>query len=953
MKSLKSKRNGKKSYIILFIAIIITVFFIVFGLIFKFDFSKIMGNSVVSYYYCEDDTYSLNTNICTKNVYSNYALLGDANLDGSINIKDVSIVQSYLANYVKLDELQMIATDVNKDNVVDNEDVVAIQSKISFKSHNQVGTTSATKIMNQIGKERVCLNNYSYDKSSNSCVKLIKVNALKKDYLKGDLNYDNTLNRDDLELLKTINKNDLSALDKQIADYNNDGKIDLDDIEKLNEDINESVKKDVSVDLNLSNSIDIKNIDKDTLLTYKAKFNIKNNQPIYYVWYDVKSAGNVNVSECKLATNNLEDNYTITATNDNQYVLLNLYTDSSCSELLYEYKKEELKLREVTDNELISMSYEVISPSNLTTTLVNKNTNISLKATFDIKQNQSYYFKWQAFKDEKNYDSSSCLKITDGYVSEQNLVINGKNQYGIFNVYKDSNCSNLIKSYKTDDYEYIADSIKLDLTSARLTVGENLQLNALVETNLDNTSDLIKWTSSNVAVVAVDDKGKLTAKKDGSATITASIGNLTASLSVLVSTPIDDTLKCPKIEYNKSGSTTVMTIKPNNAVEKYDVSLSTNDHVGIYANFVNIKSNIVGNITLNNVYNNAYSNQAKITLYGKNGTKKDCYTPPLTWRWNTISALATCPTINYSFDKMVGANVYTYKLNNTTVNSGSSKMNIEYKLNEDYQYSYYILRSNNQYELIKTYETSSDVVKNSITSKDYNSNIKIVVTDSYGNNISCLTEYINNIKLNRTTVGSTIVYSESTYPAADKNTVLNEMTKLNNESPSYLAASKIFLYTDDTYMKLHGMGSCGQYIVSSNAVVMRPAKTACGGSADSNYFKGAIKHEFGHSIDTMNEHLSGTSLSLGVYNSKDIGYYTSKYENKKLCKNNSYCLRYNGSYSYGKSYWETMADIFSYDSHKYNMTDELLDLRKEMMKTYDNNYKANESKFNEIKESYQ
>ena len=33
--------------------------------------------------------------------------------------------------------------------------------------------------------------------------------------------------------------------------------------------------------------------------------------------------------------------------------------------------------------------------------------------------------------------------------------------------------------------------------------------------------------------------------------------------------------------------------------------------------------------------------------------------------------------------------------------------------------------------------------------------------------------------------------------------------------------------------------------------------------------------------------------------------------------------------------------------------DELLDLRKEMMKTYDNNYKANESKFNEIKESYQ
>ncbi|MDO4356092.1 MAG: Ig-like domain-containing protein, partial [Clostridia bacterium] len=67
-------------------------------------------------------------------------------------------------------------------------------------------------------------------------------------------------------------------------------------------------------------------------------------------------------------------------------------------------------------------------------------------------------------------------------------------------------------------------SVKMNKRSASLTFGATGQLTATVSpANADNTA--VKWTSSNPAVVSVDESGHVTALKSGSATITAQTAN--------------------------------------------------------------------------------------------------------------------------------------------------------------------------------------------------------------------------------------------------------------------------------------------------------------------------------------------------------------------------------------------------------------------------------------------
>ena len=80
----------------------------------------------------------------------------------------------------------------------------------------------------------------------------------------------------------------------------------------------------------------------------------------------------------------------------------------------------------------------------------------------------------------------------------------------------------------------------------------------------------------------------------------------------------------------------------------------------------------------NNYYNNYYSNQIKIVVYSKSGTSRNCYTPPLTWKWNTSSVVASCPSFSYSYNK--SNSVHNYKNGNYSVTSGINKMNISYKI---------------------------------------------------------------------------------------------------------------------------------------------------------------------------------------------------------------------------------------------------------------------------------
>ncbi len=58
-------------------------------------------------------------------------LLGDANLDGKVNIKDVTLIQKYVANILDFDEVQLTLSDTNKDEKVNIKDATAIQKFIA------------------------------------------------------------------------------------------------------------------------------------------------------------------------------------------------------------------------------------------------------------------------------------------------------------------------------------------------------------------------------------------------------------------------------------------------------------------------------------------------------------------------------------------------------------------------------------------------------------------------------------------------------------------------------------------------------------------------------------------------------------------------------------------------------------------------------------------------------
>lgn len=79
---------------------------------------------------------------------------------------------------------------------------------------------------------------------------------------------------------------------------------------------------------------------------------------------------------------------------------------------------------------------------------------------------------------------------------------------------------------------YPVESIELDKITAEITEGETITLIATVKP--DNATDkTVTWTSSNASVASVE-KGVVTAKKIGTAIITAKAGNKTASCSITV-----------------------------------------------------------------------------------------------------------------------------------------------------------------------------------------------------------------------------------------------------------------------------------------------------------------------------------------------------------------------------------------------------------------------------------
>ena len=111
--------------------------------------------------------------------------------------------------------------------------------------------------------------------------------------------------------------------------------------------------------------------------------------------------------------------------------------------------------------------------------------------------------------------------------------------------------------------------VALDKTSAELQVGKTLTLTATVTP--DNATDkAVAWTSSNDAVATVDANGVVTAKAEGTATITATAGGKTATCTVTVKA-------APRYYYNSTTTTDTKKDEGKTSPKTFDAG------VGIYA----------------------------------------------------------------------------------------------------------------------------------------------------------------------------------------------------------------------------------------------------------------------------------------------------------------------------------------------------------------------------------
>lgn len=82
--------------------------------------------------------------------------------------------------------------------------------------------------------------------------------------------------------------------------------------------------------------------------------------------------------------------------------------------------------------------------------------------------------------------------------------------------------------------ELVVTSVELDKTTLSLLLGTSKTLNAIVQPENATYNNPVTWSSSDSAIATVDDSGKVTAVKEGTATITAQTGGKNVCCAVTV-----------------------------------------------------------------------------------------------------------------------------------------------------------------------------------------------------------------------------------------------------------------------------------------------------------------------------------------------------------------------------------------------------------------------------------
>jgi len=135
-------------------------------------------------------------------------------------------------------------------------------------------------------------------------------------------------------------------------------------------------------------------------------------------------------------------------------------------------------------------------------------------------------------------------------------------------------------------YVVAATGVTVDPTSSAMYVGDTLKLTATVApTNASNKR--ISWSSDKIGVATVDTNGKVTAKGNGTAVITATTldGNMTATCTITVTTlvviPVTSVAVTPSNLSLGIGSTSTLTatVLPVNATNKKVTWTSSNSNI--------------------------------------------------------------------------------------------------------------------------------------------------------------------------------------------------------------------------------------------------------------------------------------------------------------------------------------------------------------------------------------
>ena len=360
----------------------------------------------------------------------------------------------------------------------------------------------------------------------------------------------------------------------------------------------------------------------------------------------------------------------------------------------------------------------------------------------------------------------------------------------------------------------------------------------------------------------------------------------------------DYSLPCPTIEYAMNDNTKkiALTITPTSDIAKYDIQYSTNKKTGQNANWSSATKGKTGKNNFTYSYSDA---QAKITVYGKTGNSRVCYSAPFDayGRKNSGTKVTTnnnikCPYTTQKVNYISGFNASKsalVKINDDNYNdakyTGVDKVNINVTINESsmkssnvYQYSWY--NNNDKGDLyfwdLRLKGTYNNSQTFTLTTQNHETTGAVLAMDNKGNVRSCKEDNFSRSKYESVdTLGQTKVLKVNGEACSDYTTTRDILRKIYNNAP-YLFASgggsvKYIVITHD-----------GAWTSWNGPVVSLPCDNT------DSYI--APVHELAHAWDMMNNitgSKNGTTDSKTEYKNLMTKYSGSTTLGNKNLRNGS------------------------------------------------------------------